>query len=219
MKVRTIAIRPIWKLESRLFWLGLMSVPRPEVALAVLFQEQVRLAERGHSRRLGDVLHPERGVVLALTGDQRFAERVARLASLAVGPAVGDRWPIRVAVKDRNGVVLVTREHAAVHRPVERAELARVRAGEEVARETPVALAARVVVHRVARQCVRRVAAGDRRGDDALRTAEWGRQLEVAGEIRHPVVPVVADGLGRDDLLSGVLHEVEGGPEAVEAGQ
>src|SRR3954452_11927822 len=130
MNVSTIAISPIWKLESRLFWLGLMSVPRPEVALAVLLEEEVRLAERRHPRRLADVLHPESRVVLGLSRDQGLAERVARLAGLAIGLAVGDRRAIWIAVEDRDAVVLVTGERAAVRRPVERAELPLVRAGQ-----------------------------------------------------------------------------------------
>src|SRR4051794_39789860 len=130
MNVSTIAIRPIWKLESRLFWLGFTSVPRPEVALAVLLEEQVRLAERRHARRLGDVLHPEGGVVLGLPRDQRLAQRVAGLSGLAVRLAVRDRRPVRVAVQDRDAVVLVSGEGSAVRRPVQRAELALVRAGQ-----------------------------------------------------------------------------------------
>src|SRR3954453_14303560 len=142
MKVSTIAIRPIWKLESRLFWLGLMSVTRPEVACAVLLQEQVRLAQRRHPGRLADVLDAERRVVLGLAREQRLAQGVARLTGLAVRLAVGDRGPVRVPVEDGNAVVLVAREGTAVRRAVVRAELALIRAGQEVAGEAAVPLAA-----------------------------------------------------------------------------
>src|SRR3954468_25005957 len=179
MNVSTIAIRPIWKLESRLFWLGLMSVTRPEVACSVLLQEQVRLAQRRDPRCLADVLDPECRVVLGLAREQRLAQGVARLTGLAVRPAVGDRRPVRVPMEDGNAVVLVAAEVAAVRRTVERAELALIRAGQGVAGEAAVPLAARVVVHRVARQGARRGRAGNRRRDDPLREAERGRQLEV----------------------------------------
>src|SRR5215204_3418098 len=165
MNVSTIAIRPIWKLESRLFWLGFTSVARPEVACAVLLQEQVRLAERRRAGRLGHVLDPERRVVLLLARNQRLAQRVARLPGLAVRLAVGDRGTVRVAVEDRDAVVLVAGEHSAVHGSVERAELALVCGRHEhgVAREAPVPLAARVVVHRVAREGAGRGGARDRK--------------------------------------------------------
>src|SRR3954447_1479206 len=107
MNVSTIAIRPIWKLERRLFCLGLTSVTRPEVACAVLLQEQVRLAERRDPGCLADVLDPERRVVLALAREQRLAQGVARLTGLAVRPAIADRGPVGVPVEDGNAVVLV----------------------------------------------------------------------------------------------------------------
>src|SRR5215212_5619700 len=121
MNVRTIAIRPIWKLESRLFWLGLMSVPCPEVAGAVLLQEQVGLAERRDAPRLCHVLNSERGVVLGLTRNQGLAKRVTGLAGLAVRLAVRDRRPVGVAVEDGDAVVLAG--------GVDRAEEPGVRAG------------------------------------------------------------------------------------------
>src|SRR6476619_6686105 len=110
MKVSTIAIRPIWKLEMRRLWLGFISVrPRSEDAGSVLLQEQVGLAQRGHPRRLGHVLDAEGRVVLPLTGDQRLAERVAGLTRLAVRLAIRDRWPVGVAVEDRDRVVVIAR--------------------------------------------------------------------------------------------------------------
>src|SRR3954451_21781426 len=114
MQVSTIAIRPIWKLESRLFWLGLMSVTRPEVACPVLLQEQVRLAQRRDPCCLADVLDPERRVVLALARHQLLAQRVARLTGLAVRLAVGDRRPVRIPMEDGYAVVQVPGEVAAV---------------------------------------------------------------------------------------------------------
>src|SRR5215208_165330 len=188
MMVMTIAIRPIWKLESRLFWLGLMSVPRPEVAGAVLLEEQVGLAERRDARGLRNVLDAERGVVLGLTGDQGLAQGVTRLAGLAVRLAVGDRGAVGVAVEDGDAVVLAW--------SVDGAEDTGVRTGQEVAREAAVALAAGVVVHRVARQAARARRSGDRGRKDPLRVTERSRELEVAGQVRHPVIPVVADRLG-----------------------
>src|SRR4051794_36259072 len=105
MKVSTIAIRPIWKLERRRLWFGFISAcPRSEDPVSVLLQEEVGLAQRGHARRLGDVLGAEGRVVLLLAGDQRLAQRVAGLTRLAVRLAVRDRRPVRVAVEDRNRV-------------------------------------------------------------------------------------------------------------------
>src|SRR2546423_11251310 len=112
MKVSTIAIRPIWKLERRLLWFGLISAacPRPEDAGAVLLQEEVGLAERrGAGERAGarDLLDPERRVVLLLAGDAGIAQGVAGLAGLAVGLAVRHRRPVGIAVEDRDRIVLV----------------------------------------------------------------------------------------------------------------
>ena len=59
-----------------------------KIALAVLLEEEVGLAEGWHAGRLGDVLHAEGRVVGGLARDQRLAEGVAGLAGLAVGLAV-----------------------------------------------------------------------------------------------------------------------------------
>src|SRR4051795_13184312 len=108
MKVRTIAIRPIWKLESRLFWFGFTSAARgwvvrgvPEDPVAVLLEEEVGLAQRRHTGRLGDVLHAEGRVVRALARNQCLAEGVARLTRLAVRLPVCLGRAVGIAVEDR----------------------------------------------------------------------------------------------------------------------
>src|SRR5882757_1379470 len=102
MKVRTIAIRPIWALERRLRRFGFISVARPvsEEPGSVLLQEEVGLAERGNPGRLGDVLDSEGRVVLVLAGDQRLAQGVAGLPRLAVRLAIGDGRAVWIAVQD-----------------------------------------------------------------------------------------------------------------------
>src|SRR5512143_3699238 len=102
MKVATIAISPIWKFESRLLPFDRISVARPEVALAVLFEEEVRSAEVRNTGRLGDVLHAEGWVVGALAGQQRLAERVPGLARLTVRVGLSAGRAVRVAVQDRH---------------------------------------------------------------------------------------------------------------------
>src|SRR5689334_12641739 len=117
-----------------------MSVARPEDPVAVLLEEEIGLAEWRHAARLGDVLDAEGRVVLALPGDQRLAQRVARLPGLAIRLAVRDRGAVRAAVQDRDPVV-------GARRAVERIEEALLRRRDEegVARDAPVALAARVI--------------------------------------------------------------------------
>src|SRR6266550_4775220 len=126
MKVSRIAIRPIWKLERRFFWFGLISAtcPRPEDAGAVLLEEEIGLAERrraGERAGARDLLDPERRVVLLLAGDAGIAQRVAGLPGLAVGLAVRHRRPVGIAVEDRDGIVVIARRGAA-WRGVERVE-------------------------------------------------------------------------------------------------
>src|SRR3954453_22672150 len=127
MKVSTIAIRPIWKLEMRRLWFGFISAcPRSEDAVSVLLEEEVRLAERRHAGCLGHVLDSEGGVVLLLARGQRFAEGVARLAGLAIRLAVSHGRAVWVAVQDGHDQLVVRVAVVGPHR----VEDARVLRGE-----------------------------------------------------------------------------------------